>query len=228
MNSFITLIIFLSSNFAFSDNELRNTQMPVLENSVLKISGPIDSHIYDSIAYMTAQLTEGTYVELNSFGGSTYWALEIARKLRELKLNTMVPSGNVCASACVYLFSAGVERLAAKDVWFGVHGARLGAGFVMEFQSNCFEQNSDDQWLFNDQKVDCQPIIDKWYEIAMNTTIEAFSFMEANGTSENLRLDYLSMDVDPNWPWQGNIIQIKDWKLEAADALEYNLVTELL
>ncbi len=229
MTLFFFVLTLLSSQTSWADDDsLRKIQMPILKDSVLRISGPIDSHIYDAIAYMTSDLPKGTYVELNSYGGSSYWALQIAKKLRELEVNTVVPSENVCASACVYLFSAGIERLASPDVWFGIHGARLGQGFVLEFQNHCFQQNSAGEWSFDQNLSDCDTYIDKWYQIAMASTLDSFAFMEANGISIQLRLNYLSQEIDPGWPWQGNIIKIKDWKLKAEDALRYNLVTELL
>ena len=214
--------------WASPSDPLRIPQMPRLDDGILKISGPIDSHIYDALAYMEADLTPDVVVELNSWGGSSDWALEISRKIRSLGMDTSLPEGNVCASACVYLFSAGKKRFAASSTWFGIHGARLGKGFLVEFQSTCFEQNKEAQWFFNQEKKNCAEVIEKWETIALEATLESFAFLEDGGVSSQLRLDYLSMEEDPNWPLQGNIIKIKDWKLKASQALEYNLVTVIL
>ncbi len=225
---FITLFAVANPVWASQADPLRTSQMPRLKDGVLKISGPIDSHIYDALAYMQADLTSEVVVELNSWGGSTDWALEIARKIRSLGLDTSLPEGHVCASACVYLFSAGKKRFAASSTWFGIHGARLGKGFLVEFQSTCFEQDAKAQWLFNQEKKNCSEVIEKWEAIAMDSTLESFAFLEAGGVSSQLRTDYLSMEEDPNWPLQGNIIKIRDWKLQTLQALEYNLVTDIL
>ena len=63
-------------------------------------------------------------------GGNVEWALAVAHKVKDLGKTTLIRSGRHCASACVYIFAAGRERIAYEDTWIGIHGARLGAGYL--------------------------------------------------------------------------------------------------
>ena len=112
----------------------RRLVSPRIEGDALIIEGKIDSHIYDYLQYEAAKIIPVKVIELNSLGGSNEWALEIARKIRELGKTTVLLSGHSCASACAYLFAAGRERVASEDTWIGVHGARLGASYLTTFQ----------------------------------------------------------------------------------------------
>lgn len=58
-------------------------------------------------------------VILNSPGGSVPDGLRIAELIHSLELNTNIPEGDRCLSACFYLFSAGKQRNA--DGALGVH-----------------------------------------------------------------------------------------------------------
>jgi len=58
-------------------------------------------------------------VSLNSPGGQVFPALEIARAIKAAGLNTAVPSGDECHSACAFIFLAGRERVAKGKL--GVH-----------------------------------------------------------------------------------------------------------
>ena len=105
----------------------------------LIIEGRIDSHIYDYIQYEAARVAAVRVIELDSLGGNAEWALMIARKVKELGKTTELRSQHYCASACVAIFAAGRERIAAEDTWIGIHGARLGPGYTTNFEGLCFE-----------------------------------------------------------------------------------------
>ncbi|MCQ8783930.1 COG3904 family protein [Mangrovibrevibacter kandeliae] len=60
-------------------------------------------------------------VVLHSPGGSVSDAIEMARLIRERKLNTAVPADGYCASACPLLLAGGVERRVGDHAWVGVH-----------------------------------------------------------------------------------------------------------
>ncbi|TCL75575.1 hypothetical protein [Rhizobium sp. BK251] len=62
---------------------------------------------------------ETQIVILQSEGGSVQAALLIAEEIHERNLATFIPEKSLCASACAYLFLAGVERLAEGQL--GVH-----------------------------------------------------------------------------------------------------------
>lgn len=65
--------------------------------------------------------TKAIAVRLDSEGGSVAAALEIGRLVRERFMATEVPKGAACASACVYILAAGVERTVADDAEIGLH-----------------------------------------------------------------------------------------------------------
>jgi hypothetical protein len=94
---------------------LRRIISPHIEGDTLVIEGEIDSHIYDYLQYEAAKIAPLKIITLNSLGGNNDWALEIARKVKELGKVTLLAEGHYCASACVYIFAAGRERVASHD-----------------------------------------------------------------------------------------------------------------
>lgn len=208
-------------------DHLRRIISPHIEGDALIIEGRIDSHIYDYIQYEAARVAAVRVVDLNSLGGNAEWALEIARKLKELGKTTLLRSQHYCASACAYLFAAGRERMAAEDTWIGIHGARLGPGYMTNFEGLCFE-DLEGRSVFEARKTGCREFLNHWYEVTLASTNEAFDLMESNGVSPDLRRRYFSMPDDPEWPAQMNAIRKPDWALSADDALKYNLATRVL
>ena len=200
---------------------------PHIEGDTLVIEGKIDSHIYDYLQYEAAKIVRVKVIELNSLGGNNEWALEIARKVKELGKTTLLLSGHSCASACAYIFAAGRERVAAEDAWIGVHGARLGVGYLTSFQGLCFV-DLDTGSVFEPHKKGCQEFLAHWRELALASTNAAFDAMESNGVSPDLRKVYFQMPDDPDWPAQLNVVRKPDWRLTAAEALKYRLVTAVL
>lgn len=208
-------------------DRIRQIISPRIEGDTLVIEGRIDSHIYDYLAYEAARIAAVDTIELNSLGGSAEWALAIAHKVKDLGKTTLLRSGHVCASACAYIFAAGREREASEDTWVGVHGARLGPGYLTEFQGVCFIDREEGS-AFEPRKKGCQDFLSHWRAATMASTSEAFDIMESNGVSPNLRRTYFAMPDDPDWPAEMNAIRKPDWPLKAQDALKYNLVTKVL
>ena len=69
-------------------------------------------------------------VVLNTRGGSTSAAMEIGKIIRKEKLNTYVGPKHVCASACIYVLSSGIVRMAYGDV--SVHRSSFNDEFPIE------------------------------------------------------------------------------------------------
>jgi hypothetical protein len=216
-----------SSDDSSDLGHLRRIISPHIEGDTLVIEGRIDSHIYDYIQYEAARVAAVRVVELDSLGGNAEWALEIARKLKELGKTTLLRSQHYCASACATIFAAGRERMAAEDTWIGIHGARLGPGYTTNFEGLCFA-DLEGRSVFEPRKVGCREFLNRWYEVTLASTNEAFDLMESNGVSPDLRRTYFSMPDDPEWPAQMNAIRKPDWPLSANDALKYNLATRVL
>ena len=203
------------------------SSLPTSRATRLIIEGRIDSHIYDYIQYEAARVAAVRVIDLDSLGGNAEWALMIARKVKELGKTTELRSQHYCASACVAIFAAGRERMAAEDTWIGIHGARLGPGYTTNFEGLCFE-DLEGGMAFEPRKRGCREFLNHWYDVTLASTNEAFDLMESNGVSPELRETYFSMPDDPGWPAQMNAIRKPDWPLKAADAVKYNLVTKLL
>jgi len=206
---------------------LRRIISPHIEGDTLIIEGRIDSHIYDYIQLEAPRVAAVRTVEVNSLGGNVEWALEIARRIKELGKTTLLRSQHYCASACATIFAAGRERVAAEDTWIGIHGARLGPGYTTNFRGLCFE-DLEGGAVFEPRKTGCRQFLNRWYEVTLARTNEAFAAMEANGVSPGLRETYFAMPDDPDWPAQMNAIRKPDWPLSATDAVKYNLVTKVL
>jgi hypothetical protein len=208
-------------------DHIRRILSPHIEGDRLIIEGRIDSHIYDYIQYEAAKVAAVRVIDLDSLGGNAEWALMIARKVKELGKTTELRSQHYCASACVAIFAAGRERVAAEDTWIGIHGARLGPGYTTNFEGLCFE-DLEGGMTFEPRKAGCRKFLNHWYDVTLASTNEAFDIMESNGVSPELRETYFAMPDDPDWPAQMNAIRKPDWPLKAADAVKYNLVTKLL
>ena len=69
---------------------------------------------------------KGGLLVLNSKGGSVVSALAMGRIIREQGMATMVKPGDICMSACAYLFLGGDERFAPKGAALGMHRFRFG------------------------------------------------------------------------------------------------------
>ena len=219
------IFVFFHINPAFAEiDDLRKYISPVIKGETLYISGIIDSHIYDFFSFNIDAIQKVKRVSLNSWGGDHDWSLEIARRIGEEGLDTVIEKDSVCASACVYLFGSGVNRVMHSLTWLGVHGARLGQGRIVQFAGVCFEM-IDDEPLFDQSKTGCASIVEKFYKLSLKATTDAFKQLELNGVVEEFTTDYLNSEDDPLWFLQGNFLKKKDWVIKAKEALKYNLAT---
>ncbi len=64
-----------------------------------------------------------TEIVLHSPGGSVRDATEMAKTIREAKLNTRILPDGYCASSCPLVFAGGMKRVADATSWIGVHQA---------------------------------------------------------------------------------------------------------
>ncbi|CUH75851.1 hypothetical protein [Tropicibacter naphthalenivorans] len=68
---------------------------------------------------------------LQSPGGSVQDALELGRHLRASGIDTEILAGEICYSACPYLFSGGETRTAAEGASIGVHQHSFGENTLL-------------------------------------------------------------------------------------------------
>ena len=229
MKVYIALVIlFLSlKGISQTHDDASHTISPIIIGDTLYINGKIDSHIYDFISYESQKIETVRYVSINSFGGNHYWAMQVGRRLQELRKITIITKGSVCASACAYIFGSGTERWISENSWVGVHGARLGAGYTVDFIRNCFDR-SDNTALLNETKEGCQEFLGYWYNVVFAETQLAFQLIESAGVSPDLFTTYMSLEEDLNWFQNSNILKIKDWALSPQEALHFNLATHII
>jgi len=216
------VFIFLSVCSVTSFADLRVITTPEIQGDTLYIEGPIDSHIYNYFAYEYKALEGVNKVSLNSYGGNHYWALLTAEKIKDYGFTTIVEDGNFCASACVYLFGVGSERLLGDNAWLGVHGARISGGHVITFRNLCPQENFE-QGLAQSQE--CEEFLNNMFITAMDATSEAFDLIESAGVSPEFREYYFSLNNDPNWYRFNNILLKPDLVVNADSALEFQLST---
>lgn len=230
--TFLALALFVTSVRVFAaeptPDEIRRLMGPIsprIQGDILIVEGRIESHIYDYFSMEAAALKKVKVIELNSFGGNLEWAMEIAKKIQGMKVTTRLSAGHFCASACVFLFAAGAQREAAPDIWFGVHGARLGVGNIIQFRELCYHRDDEGQIHYTPENEGCQPFVSDWYERASQATDGAFSFMEQNGVSRSLRETYMEMPDEPNWVERNNVLRKPDWMMTMPEAIQHRLVT---
>lgn len=218
------LLLLLISIKVFSNTEIdiRQNISPKLIGDTLYIHGNIDSHIYDYLAYETRSFK---FISLHSYGGNHNWALEIGRKIQELGVITVIEKKAFCASACVYLFGSGTQRIISDDAWIGIHGARLHGGYVVEFSNNCVDFISASEGVYNESKNGCLDFLNRWYNTSLEATDKAFSLIEKSGVSPSLQAYYFSLENDPEWYMELNVLKKRDLVLDAKTALKFNLAT---
>lgn len=222
---FFLFQLFFSSHAQTGANgsDLNKIISPSISGSTLYIQGKIDSHIYDYLSYAGESLQNIQWVSLNSFGGKHDWAMAVAHKLQTLNIKTRIESGSVCASSCVYLFMSGQERWMDQSTWLGVHGARLGLQYRIEFLQKCAGFSPSQLNL----PGDCEKILSSWYQVSYEATEAAFLWMQTQGASKELFNIYMGFENVDDWLDAGNVLRKPDWVIPAKDALSLSLATHL-
>jgi ATP-dependent protease ClpP protease subunit len=222
------LLLYWNSGAAIVD--LTSYVSPEIKGDTLYIYGTIDGHIYDYFAYNAKKMDDVKVIELISFGGKVDMALDIAEKIKALKKITRIGKGGFCASACVPLFAAGVQRQMASDAWIGIHAARRGAYYAIQFDSLCKSTLADGSVVFDATKEGCQDFLKTWYDKIAETTDKMFTFYEDNGTSRDFRKAYFELPLLPDDKWiaEYNIMKTPDWVVSPELAKHYNLATEII
>ena len=107
--------------------EVETEFAPFLHDSdrpqVLALDGPIDGRTPVMFQRALQRFADVTVLELSSDGGNVYDALPLAYVVRRVGLRASIPPGRSCASACTYLFFAGVGRDAEGQL--GVHSIAM-------------------------------------------------------------------------------------------------------
>lgn len=121
-----------------NSDAMKLTAVPRGEFKVLLAEGRIDANLPQRLkAVLDADPMIGE-VWLRSRGGNARAGNEAGRIIRSYGLNTRVPEGAVCFSACNFIFMGGVERLVDEDGVFMVH----------------MFTHTADRWIIDDAVID--------------------------------------------------------------------------
>jgi ATP-dependent protease ClpP protease subunit len=90
------------------------------DHKLLCLNGHIDSTTLYAFEKDFLPLDIQTVV-LNSTGGTFYGGKEVSKLIRDRNITTVVPQGAKCMSNCVWVFSAGAQRVAGQNVRIGIH-----------------------------------------------------------------------------------------------------------
>lgn len=88
------------------------------ERTILVLRGGISTGIAEHLEQAIADYPEADTLVLSSPGGNPEEAVEIYRAVKAAGLNTWVPEGKSCMSACAEIFLAGKERIITGVVGF--------------------------------------------------------------------------------------------------------------
>lgn len=224
----LTLTCLSSAASAGSDFvTLSKVYAPLIEGDTLTFEGRIDSHLFDYLSEEAESLKDVKYLSLNSYGGNTTWAIDIAAKIQSLNITTLIKKGNVCASACVYLFAASKNRVMEKNTQLVVEGARLPGSFSMDFTKMCFKNVDNGVLKFNEKKKGCKEFLTNWYDLSLNASNTAFDIMEKAGVASEARQFYFSLPDDPKWPENLNVLKKPKWTVDTTTALQYGFATKI-
>lgn len=201
--------------------------------STLFVDGQIDNYLYEEIKhwnspyyYRRAQAKELKTISLNSRGGLMFSSsnhledsVDIMDIIEEKGINTQVLEGKVCKSACVPVFSAGKVRRAQAGALFMVHSPRFSVHALISLQKECGE---------NLDALDCADKMAAYKSSQLEMMDRYFDLLEARGVSPSLREAYLSSPKDETEILKGNLIGLKDYQFNGAEALAFGLVDELI
>ncbi|WP_152045965.1 COG3904 family protein [Aureimonas psammosilenae] len=100
----------------------RPMEFRLAEGDVATAVGRIDMGTAAKLrAFLDGDGKAAKMLVLHSPGGSVEDALEMARLVREKRLETQVPADGYCASACPLVLAGGIRRAAGQDAWVGLH-----------------------------------------------------------------------------------------------------------
>jgi hypothetical protein len=100
----------------------RSPSVPTERPKILRIYGEIKPETPDLFRTILDAI-DTDIVVIDSGGGRIDEAIEIARIIRQRKLNTFIYGNNVCSSACLLLFMSGETKYAQPGAALGIHSA---------------------------------------------------------------------------------------------------------
>jgi ATP-dependent protease ClpP protease subunit len=152
-------------------------------------------------------------VDLNSPGGDLNEAIQIGRLLRDRSMQTGLSAKSICASACIFIYIAGVSRSTHTEARLGLHRPYFNP---VEFASLSPAEAR--------KKYASLVTVARDYFLDMGMSEESFRLMMATPSNDihwlNMleQIQYGFFGVDPAWT-ELSIARLKrDWGDEKAEA----------
>jgi hypothetical protein len=129
----------------------------------LRLEGPIQASTFLGFTLrlglaVLVDLDGHTVIELDSSGGNLDAALKMASVIEALqalaRIDTRVPEGASCQSACTVLFAAGRSREAAKDALFMFHAASFTGGSADPARARQLQGRLETRYLLALERAD--------------------------------------------------------------------------
>lgn len=197
----------------------RNLTKKNATGTTLFVEGQADRDIYDYLK-MDPSINR---IEFNSYGGMELHSEIIAREIRKRHITTSVREGARCASMCALLYQAGEKREAHETAWFGYHGQQI-IRLHQEYQVRCIEVGNKAKKM---REQECRSFEVNWIAQCRERTDIYHGLIEEFGASPSLYSDFKSRPHDPDWAEDGNCATVMPWKMQAIEAVKYNIVTDL-
>lgn len=109
----------LATTLAFANERIGNFVVYSTASDIIALDGEIGTGTMRDFQRALAARPNTKVILLESPGGYVDEALRLAAEIRHLGLNTAIPKGFGCYSACSYLFFAGKEHVVRGEL--GVH-----------------------------------------------------------------------------------------------------------
>ena len=187
--------------------------------NTLFVEGQTDRDIADQLAWDRTI----NRIEFNSYGGPELHSDVVARMIRERNITTSVREGAVCASLCALAYQAGAKREAHVTAWFGYHGQQI-IRLHQEYQVMCIEVGNK---VKKQRERQCAEFERSWAAACRERTDNYHALIEQYGATPALYKDFKNQPHDPDWAEDGNCSTVMPWRIEAPDAVKYNIVTDL-
>ncbi len=140
----------------------------------------------EELALILMENSDITTVVLQSDGGNTSAALQMAAKIEKLELATEVEAG--CYSACPYIFLAGRPRVLKKGGVLGFHRSSISAADLRDLYAASKSPNV--------QKFTPSEFA---YDDAVSAAVEEVSFMLHHNVSPQFALEVINVPRTSMW-----------------------------
>lgn len=176
------------------------------------IDGPINQYEFDKFKIKVKDID---ILVLNSKGGLLYASKQMALLIRQYQITTIIPKDGICESACTLLFQSGQKRIIDPTATIMYHGMRF--PYMKAYIEECPEYTNECEIRFENMK-----------KYIKEETTEYFYLNEKYGASTDIIDKVKQQNISKTWLEDGNLLGYKDMRINAIEALEYNVATDIV